>query len=185
MSIAGLSTQTQSSDLSLISGTSQSSQTTSVNQVVSQGPEAADKAQFSQGGQMMNQLKQLQTSDPAKFKAAAQNISDQLAEKAKDATNSQEKTMYTKMAGDFAEAAKTGQMPTPPSKPEQSGGAENSQPGAQKFNAQVGHGDFMNTMSSIISGALSSVGASTSAASSSSTATAASTSVAAVASSAA
>jgi len=65
-----------------------------------------DQASFSQAGQLMSQLQQLQTTDPAKFKAVTQKISDDLAAQAQSGGN----PMLTKLSQKFAQASQSGSM---------------------------------------------------------------------------
>lgn len=60
--------------------------------------------------QLMDQLQQLATSDPAKFKEVTQKISDDLAAKAKSSTDSGESSMLSDLSDKFAEAAQSGTM---------------------------------------------------------------------------
>jgi len=122
MSISSLSTSSQLAQ-GLINGTGETD-ATPLSQVLAQSQTTTPLSQsqlsetgqdgqasgISQGGQMMSQLNQLATSNPTQFKADAQNISDQLAQAAKNTGDTKEAGVLNKMSQDFAEAAKTGSM---------------------------------------------------------------------------
>ena len=118
-----------------------------------------DDKKFSKGAEMMQKLKDLQSSDPEKFKEAAQKISDSLSEAAKNTSDSKTAEMYSKMADKFAEAAKSGSMSSlnPPEAPSNASGAQGQ--AAMKYAQQSGSNP-MEQVDSIISSALSGVGAS-------------------------
>lgn len=165
MTISSLTSASQSTALSLISGTTYES-TTSVNDVLAQG-QGTDEATISKGAQQMSKLSQLATSDPEKFKEAAQKISDQLTEKAKSSTDSHEASMLTDMASKFADAAKTGNMDSlKPQSPPSGASGNSSQNAAFKFKSSGGTNP-MATVDSVVSGVLSDIGATSSTASSS------------------
>ena len=163
MSISGIATS-QSSTLSLISGTDYTS-TTSVNDVLAQG-QSSDAATISKGAQQMSQLQKLQASDPEKFKEAAQQISDALTEEAGSTTDSKAAEALTDMATKFADAATSGTMDSlqfsPPTDASSLGGSSSSQQkGVLKFASQQGSGNPMATMDSVISNVLSDIDSST------------------------
>ncbi len=161
MSVTGITTQ--SSSLSLISGTAYSADTAQAGSLAAQGM-GLDESSISKGAQQMNKLAKLASSDPDKFKEAAQKISDQLTEAAKNSSNSNDSQALSDMAAQWAEAAETGSMPTPPQAP--SGGApQGAQGQMMKFKGQQGGGP-MGVADSVISSVLS--GMNISAASSSS-----------------
>jgi hypothetical protein len=159
MSISGIATS-QSSTLSLISGTDYTS-TTSVNDVLAQG-QSSDATTISKGAQQMSQLQQLQSSDPEKFKEAAQKISDALTEQASSTKDSTEAEALSDMASKFAEAATSGTMDSlqfsPPADASSLNGSSSSQQkGVLKFKNQQGSGNPMATMDSVISNILSDI----------------------------
>lgn len=89
-----------------IQGVSQTD-TTAVSSLETTAPQATtDQASISQTGQLMSQLQQLQTTDPAKFKAITQQISNDLEAKAQNGGN----PMLAKLAQNFAQAAQSGSM---------------------------------------------------------------------------
>jgi hypothetical protein len=158
MTISGISNTQTAAGLSLISGTTYDA-STSVSDVMAQG-QGIDEVSLSKGGQQMSQLKKLQATDPDKFKEAAQKISDQLTEKAKDTSDSNEASKLTDLAAKFADAAKTGSMDglkpqAPPS------GITMSKNSTLKFKSNQDSGGPMATVDSVISDVLSDVGAST------------------------
>lgn len=158
MSISGITTQ--SSTLSLISGTAYES-STSVNDVLAQG-QSSDSTTISKGAQQMSQLQKLQTNDTAKFKEAAQQISDALTEKASSATDSKEAGALNDMAAKFAAAATSGTMDSlqfsPPTDASSLGGSSSSQQkGVLKFKNQQGSDNPMATMDNVISTVLSDI----------------------------
>jgi len=60
--------------------------------------------------ELMEQLQQLASTAPAKFKELTQKISDDLATKAQSAGDSQQSSMLSEMSQKFADAAKSGSM---------------------------------------------------------------------------
>jgi len=163
MSIASssIAASSQLSGLSVIQGTNQS-QSVSVGSVTQalQGPDAAT---VSKAGQNMSQLQKLASSDPEKFKAVTQKISDTLAKEAKDSGDSHQSEMLTKLSQKFADAAQSGSMDSlqfqrPGQQPGQASGlasnaAGSAAAGAMKFNS--GQQNPMEMVSNAISGALS------------------------------
>jgi HSP90 family molecular chaperone len=104
----------------------------------------------------MQELKELASSDPEKFKEVAQQISDKLTEAAGSSTDSKAAKMMTEMAGQFASAASSGSMssfsmPEPPT-----GSGAQGQAAAQY--AKQSGANPMEQVDSIISDALSGVG---------------------------
>lgn len=103
-------TGTQGSAIGLIQGTGVS-QTQSVNDVLTQDQDQdQDQAKVSQAGQNMSQLQQLASSDPDKFKAATQKISDDLAAASKNETDSKKSKFLENLSEKFAAASKSGSM---------------------------------------------------------------------------
>lgn len=163
--ISGLSTN-QAYTASLITGTSSTSSTASAAEVA--GLSTEDKAKISQGAKRMNELSQLASSDPEKFKEVAQKISDSLAEEAKNSTDSGESKMLTEMSSKFADAAKTGSMDSlkmekPKGGPMGMNGSSNSaSSAAAKFAGAMHSGNPMEKLDTIIGNALSGVDTATS-----------------------
>jgi len=151
-----------STTLSSLTGTSSTSSTGTSSSSDSDGLKiSGDDKDFSKGAAMMQKLSDLQSSDPEKFKEAAQQISDGLSEAAKNSSDSNAAKLYSDMAGKFAEAAKSGSMSslTPPKAPSGAPGFQAAAAQAYSHTASSTSGSNpMSTMGSIISGALSSVG---------------------------
>jgi len=162
MTITGISTSSTAS-LSLISGTSYSSDTSAAD-VLAQG-QGTDEAKISKGGQQMSTMAKLASSDPDKFKEAAQKISDALTEKAADATDSNEADALNDMAAKWADAASTGSMDS--LKPSDPPSGTQAQSAAMKFKSGQSGSNPMSTMDSVVSSVLSGMGISTSSSSSS------------------
>ena len=116
-----------------------------------------DGGDFSKGAKAMQQLKDLASSDPDKFKEVTQQISDKLSEAAGNASDSKTAKMLSSISEKFASAASSGSMDslTPPSPPAGGNGAQGQ--AAQQYAKQSGDNP-MATMDSIISSALSGVG---------------------------
>jgi hypothetical protein len=181
MSIASssLSGTNQLTSLGLINGTGTVQSTTTTAEALAQvqgSSQGSDSSTISKGGQMMSQLSQLASSDPSQFKAAAQNISDQLAEAAKTSSDSKEASMLTKMSAGFADAAKTGSMDSlkpqgqPPSSQSMSSSLSKR---SSDFGSMSGSSSMQatfSTVNNIISSALSSVSSGSSASTSTSAA---------------
>ncbi len=162
MTISGIGTGSTAS-LSLINGTSYSSDT-SATSLMAQG-QGSDEAKISKGAQQMSTLSKLASSDPDKFKEAAQKISDQLAEKAENASDSTEADALKEMSAQWADAAESGSMDSLKPKAPPSGANQNA---AMKFKSgQSGSGGPMGTMDSVVSSVLSGMGISTASSSSS------------------
>ncbi|WP_029457436.1 hypothetical protein [Solidesulfovibrio alcoholivorans] len=123
---------------------------------------SGDEKNFSKGAQTMQKLNDLASSDPEKFKEAAQKISDSLSEAASNSSDSNEAKMYSDMADKFAEAAKSGNMSSlKPSQPPSGTGAQSAAAQAYGNTAQQSSGSNpMEKMDSIISSALSGISAS-------------------------
>jgi len=168
MSISGITTS--STATSLITGTTYTSGA-SASSLMEQG-QGLDEAKLSRGGQQMSQLSKLQTSDPEKFKAAAQEISDKLAEAAKNSTDEGESSALSDMSAQWAEAAETGDMSSLRPKAPPSGAQNSAQSAAMKFKSQQqgGSGGPMAVMDSVVSSVLSGMNISTSNSSSGSSA---------------
>ena len=145
--------------LSSLLGTSSTSSTdsTAVNSLASGLSIKGDGGEFSKGAKAMQQLKDLASSDPDKFKEVTQQISDKLSEAAGNASDSNTAKMLSSMSEKFASAASSGSMDslTPPSPPSGGNGAQGQ--AAQQYAKQSGDNP-MATMDSIISSALSGVG---------------------------
>lgn len=168
MSIAtsSITTSSQLSGLSLVQGTSQAQNVSlgSVTQAL-QGP---DEAKVSEAGKNMSQLQKLATSDPEKFKAVTQKISDSLAKAAKDSGDSNQSAMLTDLSQKFADAAKNGSMDSlqfqkPGQLPGQASGqmtdgSASATAGAMKFAS--GQQNPMEIVSNAVSSALSDTSAS-------------------------
>lgn len=164
MSISGITTS--STATSLITGTTYTSGA-SASSLMEQG-QGLDEAKLSKVGQQMSQLSKLQTSDPEKFKAAAQEISDKLAEAAKNSTDEGESSALNEMSAQWAEAAESGEMSSLKPKAPPSGAQNSAQSAAMKFKSQQqgGGGGPMAVMDSVVSGVLSGMNVSTSSSSS-------------------
>jgi len=167
--ISSLSSTNQLATLGLINGTGET-QTTSVSEALAQG-QGTDSANISEGGQLMNKLKQLQSSDPTKFKEAAQTISDKLAEQAKSSTDTQAADMMTKMSESFADAAKTGSMDSlkpkaPPSGAQNGSGLNKNMSAFNKGSMDSTFGTINGIISDALSGTTSSSSTTTTATSS-------------------
>jgi hypothetical protein len=74
------------------------------------GVTTTDSAQLSPMANLMNQLQQLQQSDPNKFKSVMSTIADTLKADAQNATGPQAQRLDA-LADKFSQAAQTGQMP--------------------------------------------------------------------------
>lgn len=146
--------------LSSLLGTSSASSTdsTAVDSLASGLSIQGDDGGFSKGAKAMQQLKELASSDPDKFKEVAQQISDQLSEAADSASDSNTAKMLSGMSEKFASAASSGSMNslTPPEPP--TGGGNGAQGQAARQYAKQSGDNPMATMDSIISSALSGVG---------------------------
>jgi len=167
MSISAL-TSSQSSAISLITGTTQTS-STSASDLLAQS-QGTDEAQISKGAQQMKTLSDLATSDPEKFKEAAQGISEALAQKASETTDTTEASALQEMADQWSEAAESGDMSSlqPPAPPSGSqGSSAMGQSAAIKYKNASGSNP-METMDSVVSGVLSGLNIQTSSSSSSS-----------------
>lgn len=70
-----------------------------------------DSSKVSGPAAMMNKLKALQKSDPAKFKEAVNAVSRKLSEEAESASDEKQKSMLTDMAKKFESAGETGDLP--------------------------------------------------------------------------
>lgn len=155
MSISGITT-TQSTATSLITGATYSAGT-SASSLLAQG-QGLDEAKLSKGGQQMSQLSKLQTSAPEKFKEAAQEISDKLAEAAGNSTDEGESSTLSEMSAQWAEAAETGDMSSLKPKAPPSGAQNSAQSAAMKFKSQQQSGSGggpMGVMESVVSSVLS------------------------------
>jgi hypothetical protein len=72
-----------------------------------------DTTQVSSRGKLMQELQQLQQTDPDKFKAVMAEVAQKLGAAADQASSAADG--LRKMAADFSQAAQTGQMPQRPS----------------------------------------------------------------------
>jgi hypothetical protein len=177
MSVSDLSS-TQASAMGLIQGTG-ATQTESVGDVLAQTQSSTqtgtvtDTLDQGQGTQAlaspaamsMIQLQRLAASDPTRFKAVTQKISDQLATEAKSETNPQQSKFLESLSGKFAEASKSGSMSSlefHKDNTQQHLGTASS--AFSKYSGQENSGVF-SQVGSIISSALSSVASTTTAAS--------------------
>lgn len=150
MSISGITSYGQLSQLSSVSGLEQywnndDSTTSGVSSSKS------DSSSMSQMGQMMSTLMQLSSTDTDKFKEVARQIADELAEQAQSATTIGQSTMLTQMSANFATAAQTGSMESlKPQGPPPSRGAQGS--------GGSGGGDAFSAISDAIAESLSNAG---------------------------
>jgi hypothetical protein len=71
---------------------------------------ASDSAQLSPMADLLNQLQQLQQTDPDKFKSVMSSIADTLKADAQNATGPKAQRLNA-LADKFSQAAQTGQMP--------------------------------------------------------------------------
>jgi hypothetical protein len=117
MTINTIHTNTSSLDLTQLLGprnaqlqNSGLSSTQTSDEISFQNPDVAKAFQF------MEQMQQLQTSDPEKFKSVMSELSDKLNTAAGNSTDSTEKQFLTALSDSFAESAKSGklEMPKPP-----------------------------------------------------------------------
>ena len=74
------------------------------------GATTTDSTQLSPMATLLNQLQQLQQSDPDKFKSVMSSIADTLKTDAQNATGPQAQRLNA-LADKFSQAAQTGQMP--------------------------------------------------------------------------
>ena len=156
--LISLSYGSTNNSLSSLTSSSASSSTSAASTLAaSLSAQGADATGLSKGAQSMQKLSELASSDPEKFKAAAQEISDKLAEAAKNSTDSNAGKMYSEMAAKFASAAKSGSMDslTPPEAPAGAAGAQGQ--AAMKYTQNSGANPMAN-MDGIISDALSGAG---------------------------
>ena len=151
-------TTTLNSLLSSTSSESASSTSSSASSLASGLNVQGDGGDFSKGAKAMQQLKDLASSDPDKFKEVTQQISDKLSEAAGNASDSKTAKMLSSISEKFASAASSGSMDslTPPSPPSGGNGAQGQ--AAQQYAKQSGDNP-MATMDSIVSSALSGIGA--------------------------
>ncbi len=150
---------TTTSSLGNLLGTSSTSATdsTAVNSLASGLSIKGDGGDFSKGAKAMQQLKELASSDPDKFKEVTQQISDKLSEAADGASDSNTAKMLSSMSEKFASAASSGSMDSlAPSQPPTGGNGPQGH-GAQQYAKHSGDNP-MATMDSIVSSALSGVG---------------------------
>ena len=117
MTINPVHTNASSLDLTQLRGsrTAQSqnsglSSTQASDEISLQNPDMAKAFQF------MEQMQQLQTSDPDKFKSVMSELSAKLKTAAGNSTDSTQKQFLTALSDSFAESAKSGklEMPKPP-----------------------------------------------------------------------
>jgi hypothetical protein len=69
---------------------------------------------MAKGMAFFQQMEELQSSDPQKFKEVMADLSSKLKAAAEEATDPKQKEFLTKMSEDFATAAETGKMPEKP-----------------------------------------------------------------------
>ena len=150
MTINPIRTDINSLDLTQLLGSkatqsknSSLSPTQTSDEVSLQNPDMAKVFQF------MEQMQQLQTSDPAKFKSIMSELSDKLKTAAGNSTDSSEKQFLTALSDSFAESAKTGklEMPKPP---EGAGQAEMYGPGAKDQTTGSGVSGFGADLQSLL-----------------------------------
>ena len=155
--LISLSYGTNSSTLSSLTSTTSSSAATLSSSLATATSQSADATDLSKGGQSMQELKELATSDPEKFKQVAQQISDKLTEAAGNSTDSKSAKMLSEMASKFSAAASSGSMDslTPPEPPTGAAGAQGQ--AAAQYSKQSGTNP-MEQVDGIISDALSGVG---------------------------
>jgi hypothetical protein len=72
----------------------------------------ADSSDISGPAQLLAKLKELQQTDPTKFKAVVTKLSDTLNEEAKAAASPRQQRFLTDLASQFAAAGQTGTLPT-------------------------------------------------------------------------
>ncbi len=138
----------------------------------------SDQANLSQGSQLMGELKNLQSTDPAKFKAVAQKISDSLAADAKNSSDPQQSKMLNSLSGKFADAAKSGDMSSLQFQHHKhSGQGQKSGSLGQAYGGQHSPGSMFSEVNGIISNALASAGVDANSTTATSAATAAATTV--------
>jgi hypothetical protein len=107
MNIGGIGTSVTQA---LAQVTAVSSQESGAAQSVNGAANGADESKMSGPGQIMAKLKDLQQSDPAKFKQVMQAVSESLKEQAQSASDPQEQKALTQVAGQFAQAAQSGDL---------------------------------------------------------------------------
>jgi hypothetical protein len=73
-------------------------------------PSTTDQVNFSQTGQLMSQLSQLQKSNPSEFSAATQQISQELSSQAQNCADPRESQKLAAFSQQFAQASQTGSM---------------------------------------------------------------------------
>ena len=91
-------------------GALNTNQTAATQSAATGGASATDSAQLSPMASLLNQLQQLQQTDPDKFKSVMSSIADTLKTDAQNATGPQAKRLND-LADKFIQAAQTGQMP--------------------------------------------------------------------------
>lgn len=92
-----------------IAAVDQTQQAAQAAQLASTGS-AADQANFSQVSQLLSQLYQLQTTDPDKFKAVTQKISDDLASQAQHAGSSSDAAVLGVLSQRFEQISQSGDL---------------------------------------------------------------------------
>jgi len=147
MTITGLSNAATSSAVAGVEADSASGSLSATS--------AGDTSNLSEFAQLMKQLGDLATSDPAEFKQVAEQISQGLKQAAQGATGSQADFLDT-LADRFSQAAQTGSMaPLKPPATAAHGGHHH----VQKYAAQQGASDLGSSgdgdVASIIESALS------------------------------
>ena len=132
MSISALNGLTQALQAAAAAKTTATDSTTSVANGAVSGNQGA--ARVSGPGQLLAKLKQLQQSDPTKFKQVMSTLSDTLSEEAKSTTDSRGQKMLTDLAAKFKTAGETGDLSslTPPQRGAEGGkGAGGARAGGQ------------------------------------------------------
>ena len=162
-----LSLNYDSDNVGILTGTSSTSSTSSTTSASSTSSSSSlstgtlntgsDEKNVSKGGEMMQRLSDLQTSDPEKFKQVTQSISDKLTAAAKNSTDSGQSGMLSDMAEKFASAAQSGDMSSlAPSEPPSGASGAQGQAAMKYSQTQSSSGaNPMAQLDSIISDALS------------------------------
>lgn len=100
---------------SILSTTARSSNT-QTQSVTSFGSDevSLNNSSMAKGMAFFQQMEELQSTDPQKFKEIMSDLSSKLKAAAEESTDPKQKEFLTKMAEDFATAAETGKMPEKP-----------------------------------------------------------------------
>ena len=144
MSISSVGSASNIEQISqMLASTLQTIQTTDTSTV------PQDSTQISGPGQLMSQLQQLQSSNPAEFKQVTAQIAQTLQQDASTQTGSAA-TALQQIASQFQQASQTGQMPLP------ADGASGHHHGHGSYAAQAGGSsdDVMSIVQSTLQTAL-------------------------------